>query len=196
MSLKGKRIIGGIGGLSVLILLFIFIMTLCYPYSPFSVKKNYVYQPNKVLHNGKIFEEIFNDFKGSYENDLKADLNNKVPNLTIDRTQYVLPIFEQDWLVSKDSIPIDKMKLDTMLFEVKQVREIFLSLLVQVDYTSEQRGYLVNNIKDLLLLEENIIQLKNGSYLSRGELKRGFRNLSTEFTKNFDSFVTFYERSH
>ncbi|MDH5160558.1 hypothetical protein [Heyndrickxia oleronia] len=196
MSLKGKRIIGGIGGLSVLILLFIFIMTLCYPYSTFSVKKKYVYQPNKVLHNGKTFREIFNDFKGSYENDLKADLNNKVPNLTIDRTQYVLPIFEQDWLVSKDSIPIDKMKLDTMLFEVKQVRGIFLSLLAQVDYTSEQRGYLVNNIKDLLLLEENIIQLKNGSYLSRGELKRGFRNLSTEFTKNFDSFVTFYERSH
>ncbi|MFH5779991.1 hypothetical protein [Heyndrickxia oleronia] len=196
MSLKGKRIIVGIGGLSVLIILFIFIMTWCYPYSPFSVKKNYVYQPNKVLHNGKTFKQIFNEFKGSYENDLKADLNNKVPNLTIDRTQYVLPIFEQDWLVSKNSIPIDQMKLDTMLFEVKQVRGILLSLLVQVDYTSEQRGYLVNNIKDLLLLEENIIQLKNGSYLSRGELKRGFRNLSTEFTKNFDSFVTFYERSH
>ncbi|GIN39300.1 hypothetical protein [Heyndrickxia oleronia] len=196
MSLKGKRIIGGIGGVFVLIILFIFIMTWCYPYSPFSVKKNYAFQPYKVLHNGKTFREIFKDFKGSYENDLKDDLNNKVPNLTIDRTQYVLPIFEQDWLVSKNSISIDKMKLDTMLFEVKQVRGILLSLLVQVDYTSEQRGYLVNNIKDLLLLEEDITYLKNGSYLSRNELNRRLRNLAAEFTKNFDSFVTFYERSH
>ncbi|MEK5175747.1 hypothetical protein NST63_21485 [Heyndrickxia sp. FSL W8-0496] len=138
----------------------------------------------------------FKDFKGSYENDLKDDLNNKVPNLTIDRTQYVLPIFEQGWLVSKNSISIDKMKLDTMLFEVKQVRGILLSLLVQVDYTSEQRGYLVNNIKDLLLLEEDITYLKNGSYLSRNELNRRLRNLAAEYTKNFDSFVTFYERSH
>ncbi|MGE8035998.1 hypothetical protein [Lysinibacillus sp. NPDC093692] len=58
-----------------------------------------------------------------------------------------MPIFEQDWLISKESIPFDELKLDRMLLDVKQVREVLLELVVQADYTSEERGYLVNNIK-------------------------------------------------
>ncbi|KOP80243.1 hypothetical protein AMS59_02270 [Lysinibacillus sp. FJAT-14745] len=170
-------------------------MTWFYPYSPFSVKKSYEYHPGKVLYGGKSYEAILNEFKESYNKDLKADLDNKYPNLTINRTQYVLPIFEQDWLISKDSIPFDVMKLDRMLLDVKQVREVLLELVVQADYTSEERGYLVNNIETLLSLEDSITQLKNENYLSRRELKIQFHNLCEEFKHNFDLFVTFYERS-
>jgi len=171
-------------------------MTWFYPYSPFSVKKSYAYHPDRVLYSGKSYEAILSEFKESYQKDLNADIDNEYPNLTINRTQYVLPIFEQDWLMSKDSIPFDALKLDKMLLDVKQVREVLLELVVQVDYTSEEKGYLVNNIKTLLSLEDRITQLKNENYLSRWELKIQFHNLYEEFMRNFDLFVTFYERSH
>ncbi|MEQ6353710.1 hypothetical protein ABNX05_03705 [Lysinibacillus sp. M3] len=171
-------------------------MTWFYPYSSFSVKKSYAYHPDRVLYSGKSYEAILSEFKESYQKDLNADIDNEYPNLTINRTQYVLPIFEQDWLMSKDSIPFDAMKLDKMLLDVKQVREVLLELVVQVNYTSEERDYLVNNIKTLLSLEDNITQLKNDKYLSRQELKIQFHNLYVEYIHNFDLFVTFYERSH
>ncbi|MFC9542139.1 hypothetical protein ACFTQ7_20015 [Lysinibacillus sp. NPDC056959] len=171
-------------------------MTWFYPYSPFSVKKSYVYHPDKVLDDGKSYEAILSEFKESYQKDLNADIDNENPNLTINRTQYVLPIFEQDWLMSKDSIPFEAMKLDKMLLDVKQVREVLLELVVKEDYTSEERDYLVKNIKTLLSLEDSITQLKNDKYLSRRELKIQFHNLYVEFIHNFDLFVTFYERSH
>ena len=171
-------------------------MTWFYPYSPFSVKKSYVYHPDKVLYSSKSYEAILSEFRESYQKDLNADIDNEYPNLTINRTQYVLPIFEQDWLMSKDSIPFDAMKLDKMFLDVKQVREVLLELVVQVDYTSEERDYLVNNIKTLLSLEDSITQLKNENYMSRQELKNQFHNLYVQYIHNFDIFVTFYERAH
>ena len=116
-------------------------MTWFYPYSPVSINKSYAYQPKKVLFNGKSYNEILNDFKESYEKDLNADLVNDYPNLTINQTQHILPIFEQDWLISKDAVSINSMKLDTILVEVKQVREVMLSLVIQADYTSVQKRF-------------------------------------------------------
>lgn len=180
----------------VFIVIFISIMTWLYPYSTFSVYKSYSFKPYKILFNDKSYKEIVNEFKASYEKDLKDNSDNKNINLTINRTQYILPIFEQDWLINKDSVSFNSMKLDSMIFEVQEVREILLKLIVQVEYTSEQRGYLVDIIRNLLSLEENIAELKNNKYITRSGLKRQFSNIYVEYTNNFRYFVTFYERSH
>ncbi|WP_408008233.1 hypothetical protein ACJROX_26760 [Pseudalkalibacillus sp. A8] len=193
MSKKVKKISWWAGGFIVFIVIFISIMTWFYPYSPFSVNKSYAYKPDKILFNGKSYEQILNEFKASYEKDLKADADNKYPNLTINRTQYILPIFEQDWLINESSVPIDAMKLDMMLFEVQQVREVLLNLDVQVDYTSEQRRYLVDMIRSIISLEDNIIELQNENYASRKELNRRFDNLYGAFTSNFRRFSSFYK---
>lgn len=170
-------------------------MTWIYPFSPLSINKSYDYQQKKVLHNGKTYNEIVNDFKESYENDLNADSVKDTTNLTIDRTQYILPMFEQEWLISKDAVSIDSLKLDTILSEVKSAREVMFSLLEQVDYSSEHRGYLIKIIKSLLLLEESIVDLKDEKFATRSELNRRLKNLSNDFSFNFSLYTSFYERS-
>lgn len=174
MGTKRKRIIWSITGL---IIVFIVVMTWFFPYSPFSVYKSYPYEPDEILFNGKTYETILNEFKDSYEKELKADLENEYSNLTIDRTQYILPIFEQDWLMNNGSVAINKMKLGTMLMEVKQARELLLSLIIQVDYTSEERGYLVDLINHFYVIEENINELKKEDYISRRGINRQLDNL-------------------
>lgn len=190
-----RRISLSIGGFSVLIVIFISVMTYQFPYSTFSVKNSYAYQPEKVLFNGEKYEEILNEFKDTYEIDLKADLDSEYSNLTIDRTRYILPIFEQDWLISNNSVSFDKVKFDKIHYEVQKIREVLLNLVIQEDYTSEQRKYLVDIIRDLLSLEDTISELKNENYVSRSELNNRLDNLYSEFMNNFRSFVTFYDRS-
>ena len=181
-----------IGGFVISIIVVISIITWFYPYSPLSVNQSYAYQPKKVSFNGKSYHEILSDFKESYEEDLNADLINNHPNLTINRTQFILPNFEQDWLISNESVSINDEKLETVLFEVIQVREDLLSLVGQAEYTREQRVYLIDLIRNILSLEDSIVALKNENYLTRSELNRQIDNLYNEFTSNFRSFVAFY----
>ena len=97
MSIKGKRMIVGLGIFIVLIMLFIAIMTWFYPFSPFSIHQSYIYKPGEVLYgHDKTYKDILNEFKKSYEKDLNDDLKSNDTNFTVDRTQYILPIFEQD----------------------------------------------------------------------------------------------------
>lgn len=191
MNIKREKIGWIIGGFIACSVSFISITTWLYPYSPFSVNKSYIYQRDKVLFNDKSYKEILYDFKNAYE----KDLNNEYLNLTVNRTQYVLPIFEQDWLISEDSVSIDAKQLDMMLWEVKQVREVLLNLVVEEDYASEQRDYLMNIIKKLLSLEESIIDLKNENYVSRSELNRRLNTLCRDFTSVFRLYIAFYDRA-
>lgn len=70
-----------------------------------------------------------------------------------------------------------------------------MELLIQVDYTSEQKGYLVHCVKNFETLEDSIIEMKNDKYATKGELNRQFDTLFSNFLYSFDSFVTFYTRS-
>lgn len=193
MKIKEKKYSSMITAFILFIIIFISIITWFYPYSTLSVSKSYTFQPNKVLINGKSYNKILSDFKEAYEKDYNDDLENTYPNLTILRTQYVIPVFEQDWLISKDSVSIDIEKLDTMLSKVKEVREVLLNLVVQAEYNSEQRYYLIDNIRNFLLMEESITELKNDSYVTRSELKRRFNNLYNDFITEFSLFVSFYD---
>lgn len=193
MGKKIKIISLSVGGFIGLIVVFISVMTWFYPYSIFSVDKSYAYEPEQYLYNGKEYEEILSEFKDSYQKDLEADMDNKSANLIIDRTQYILPIFEQEWLVSKSSVPIDETKLDTMLMEVKNARVLLLDLIVQVDLTGEQRDDLVHVIKNFSSLEDSITKLKNEDYASRKELNRQLDSLHSLFIFNFRTYIHFYD---
>ncbi len=174
-------------------------MTWFYPFSHFSAHKSYTYKPGKVLYNDdQTYKDILNEFKESYEKELDNEFentNNGI-DLTIDRTRYILPIFEQDWLIGTDPVSMDKNKLDKMLVDVKQTTDSLLDLVANEDYTSQEKGYLINSIKNFLRLEESITRLKEEKYFSRNELSNLFGNLRNHFRSNFDLFVTFYERSH
>ncbi|WP_026569232.1 hypothetical protein [Sediminibacillus sp. JSM 1682029] len=190
MTNRTKRIIAGAIGL---IILYILTMTWFYPYSIFSLHKSYAYKPDPVMVDGYLEDvEEFNDVFGK---DLE-ELESETPiDMTVERTQYILPLFEEEWLVSKNTHKMKEEDLETMLFEVRNARETLLSLVEQGDYSKEQRGYLVLSIESLLSLEESIVDFQNSSFTSRKTLKMQFHNLHVGFMNNFMMYRTFYEVS-
>ncbi len=185
-----KRIIIGVVGLFIISFV---IMTWFYPYSFVSVYKSYAFKPDPI-----VVDQYVNDleeFKSSYQEDLDELTTESNYDLTIDRTQYLLPLFEQDWLVSKVPVKMSIDDLGEILFEVKNARKILLELIANEDYTQEQRHYLVNSIESLLSLEEEIVDIKTGIAESRKTLRIQFNNLHGSFLGNFMMFEIFYERS-
>lgn len=120
---------------------------------------------------------------------------NNQPNPTIKRTQFILPTFVQDWLISNDPVSIDDKKLETILSEVKQAKEVLLTLFVEAEYTREQREYLADLIKKMSYYEDWIIALNNKNNLSRNQIKDELDILYIEFTSTFRVFISFYDLS-
>ncbi|MDQ0159994.1 hypothetical protein J2S77_001981 [Alkalibacillus salilacus] len=168
-------------------------MTWFYPYSMLSIHKSYSFTPDSVVVEN--YAEDLKIFNEAYEEDLEALESADNIDLTVDRTQYLLPMYEQDWLTSDDTVEMDKEKLDKMLFEVKNGREYLLELMVRKDYSEDQKDYLANVISGLLSLEDQLIDLKNGTAESRKTLNSQIRNVQSSFESNFMVFKTFYERS-
>ncbi|MRH42589.1 hypothetical protein GH741_07815 [Aquibacillus halophilus] len=184
-----KKIVIGLVGLFVIVIL---IMTWFYPYSIFSISKSYSFTPDSVVADEYLKD--LNEFKNTYEKDLEELTTDRNIDLTTDRTQYLLPLYEQDWLVSTEPLKMSMEDLDEILFEVKNNRKILLELLGREDYTKEHRQYLINNLESLLSLEEEIIDIKTEKAESLKTLKIQFGNLHGSFVNNFMMFEIFYER--
>lgn len=196
MNTKRKRKVWGIGS-GVFIVLVIAFISWYYPLSLFSIHQSFTYHPGSGTHNGKTYEEEIGEFKAAYEKDLKKYLESDSYNPTVNRTQFILPIFEQEWLIGTDSKTIDKDKLDRMLFDLQQARNTLLNLVSEGDYSREERVYLVDSINNFLNLEETIRFIKNGKYFSRSDLQRMLGNLQGNFWASFDYYTTvFYDVSH
>jgi hypothetical protein len=178
---------------SLSILFIILVMTWFYPYSFFSIKKSYLYNPDSVVVNQYV-REITN-FKEVVEQDLSENTSENPIDLTVDKTRAVLPILEQDWLVSKKPVPMNKQDLSTMLFEVENARDTLLNLVADQEYSSESREYLVATIGSLLLVEKSITDLINETAASRKALRIQFNNLKGEIMKSFMLYESFYEWS-
>jgi hypothetical protein len=188
MRKKKTWLVGALG-----LITFITMMTWFFPYSPFSVYKSYSYQAYKVSSSEGSYSTRVNNFRDTYEQDLKEDQENKYPNLTIVRTEGMLTTFEHDWLIHRERVSFDRTDIGNMLFEVEQDKETLLDLLVQVDYKREQREYLMNCIRDFSSLEEGLRDLQNERFASRSELNRRWDNIYVGYINSFSSYVTFYE---
>ena len=196
MNTKRKRKVWGIGS-GVFIVLVIAFISWYYPLSLFSIHQSFTYHPGSETHNGITYEEEIGEFKAAYEKDLKKDLESNNYHPTINRTQFILPIFEQEWLIGMDSKTIDIDRLDRMLFDVQQARNTLLDLVSEGDYSREERVYIVDSINSFLNLEESIRFIRNGKYFSRSDLQRLLGNLQEEFWASFDYYTTvFYDVSH
>ena len=196
MNTKRKRKVWGIGS-GVFIVLVIAFISWYYPLSPFSIHQSFTYHPSSETHNGKTYEEEIDQFKAAYEKDLAKDLESDNHNPTVNRTQFILPIFEQEWLIGTDSKTIDKDKMDRMLFDLQQARNTLLDLVSEGDYSREERVYLVDSLNNFLNLEESIRFIKNEKYFSRSDLQRMLGNLQDNFRESFDYYTTvFYDVSH
>ena len=196
MNIEPKRKFWGKGSVVMIVLVIAFI-TWYYPLSFFSIHQSVTYHPGSNTHNGKTYEEEIGEFKAAYEEELKKDLESDNYNPTVNRTQFILPIFEQEWLIGTDSKTIDKDKLDRMLFDVQQARITLLHLITEGDYSRKERGYLVDSINNFLHLEEYIRFIRNGRHFSRSDLQRMLGNLQGYFWASFNNYTTvFYDESH
>lgn len=182
-------------GVPVSLVAIILFLTWFYPYSPLSLAKSFTYKPKEVLYNDQTYDRMVHEFKAVYEKELEQGLEKTDRFATINRVQYILLAFEQDWLLTTEPVTMNKKELDSMLYFVAQSRDILLQLIAQENYTSEEKVYAVDMLRNFLKLEDDIRQIKHGSYLSRKELAISYGNLREEFRSDFEQFVTtFYDR--
>jgi len=159
-----------------------------YPLSPFSIHQSFTYYPGSETHNGKTYEEEISEFKATHA----KDLENAKYNPTVNRTQFIIPMFEQTWLIGTDAKTIDIDKLDRMLFDVQQARNTLLELVSEEEYSTEDKVYMVDSINNFLALEDSIRLIKDGKYFSKSELQRLLGNLQEEFWSSFEYYTTVF----
>ncbi|WP_397538552.1 hypothetical protein [Rummeliibacillus pycnus] len=155
-----------------------------YPYSFLSFNKSVTHdEGNSVVQQ---YLQDLSDFKSIYIIEPESDI-------TTDRIQYILQMYEQKWLISKKPVNMKFNELDIILIKVRENREILLDLAFRENYSPMAKQYLKESIQFCFELEEKIQELKNSYFNSRITLKRQYRNLHGEFISSFDMFVSFYK---
>lgn len=177
-----------LAGLYVIVM---FLITWYYPFSSFSLYKSYTYKPDPIMVQGYVRE--LNDFKSSYEKDYENMSTETPMNYTVNQTQTILHLFEQDWIVSGKPVNFTKTDLDNILNQVIHVRHSLFNLIERENYTYEQRQYLVGSIESLLHLEDSIRKIQIGNLESRKTIQTQFHNLHGSFMASFMMFESFYE---
>ncbi|MFE6169653.1 hypothetical protein ACFVP8_17540 [Viridibacillus arvi] len=165
-------------------ILFLISVNWFYPYSFLSVQKTLSFDADNIVVEA--YTEELNDFAKNYEFSPEF-------NLTTERTQYILQMYEQEWLISKKPVKLKMNDLEAIIMEVKETREILLELAFRETYSHETKDYLKASLKSCLDLEERIQYLQNSQNNSRSTLTRQFRNIQGEFISNFDLYTSFYE---
>lgn len=159
-----------------------------YPYSFISINKSISYNADTVVV--KQYQKDLKDFKNSYNKVL-----NKAPkdNLTIQRTQFIIQMYDQLWLTSTKPIQMKYQELDTILAEVKEARRILTELAIQESYSKDAKGFLKLTLENCSLIEENLEEIKDSKSHSRSTLNNQLQNLHMRFQSNFGIFKSFYE---
>ncbi|MCF6138812.1 hypothetical protein [Pseudalkalibacillus berkeleyi] len=175
----------------ILITTFIILINWFYPYSALSMTKSIPFTPNSIVVEH--YKEELTTFKKKYEEQVQSDDDVNV-NRTTDRIQYLLQMFEQDWLLKKESTKMTKSKLETIHFEVKEAKQILIELAFKESYDQDSKTLLRTLLESTLYIEENILYIINSDNHSRAESKNLLGNLHMSFVANFDHLTTFYDR--
>lgn len=132
-------------------------------------------------------------FRTIHESDLQESLiNGDIPNLTVSYTVGFLYFFEQDWLLSKDSVPMNEMQLHDIHLGLKSFRYNVLNLLAQENFSMEGKNYLVEMVNRIDSLEDRLHLLTSQSYV-RSDLNREFNHVYGEIFSLLNFYITFYE---
>lgn len=183
----------GVMTAGIFIILILAFMSWYYPLSPYSIHKSITYHPSA----DNTYEKEVSEFKLSYEQDLKNYLESESYNPTVNRTQFILPVFEQEWLISTDPQAINRDRLDRMLFEIEQTRNTLIDFVSEEGFSKEAKVHMVDNIKYFLNLEESIRFIRDGKYFTRNEFQRLLSNLHGDFWQGFTHYTdNFYAESH
>ncbi|MFJ7935575.1 hypothetical protein [Sporosarcina sp. NPDC096371] len=169
-------------GLTVLICLFL--MTLIFPYSFFSMYKPITF--NKADTN----------YLKDYRNELKVLRNVNDQNESSGRVEYytdfILNTYEMD-LMTADSVKVSKSDLNGMLNSIRSLRDLLLIMVFKEELSSESKKYLEQSLGWCLRVEENIVRIKSFPYYTRFQLVTIIENIQNDFQMSFDMYTHFYE---
>jgi hypothetical protein len=181
----GKNSKAIIVSLLCFIITFLLFVTWFYPYSFFSVYKTYSFKADPVVI--KRYVKEIDTFKN-------GDVKNSKDNLTKNYTQqYILQMYEQDWLTHEKRSKMNIFELNAILQTVRETKDDLLQLMTLVDYSKEEKQYLVDCIKDLSSLENEFTTIELNKNLTRSKVNTEFNNLSNSFFSCFLQYRTFYE---
>ncbi|WP_349409688.1 hypothetical protein [Pseudalkalibacillus sp. SCS-8] len=177
--------------LFILIFVTIFIgNNLIYPYSYFSFVKSFSYDANnKVVdqYKGKLTQ-----FKSEYE-DIYNSLNGtKKMDLTTDRIQYILRLYDQPSFISKEPTTISIEDLDTLLFRVEEIRELVIELSFQENYSISNKRRLQILLESTIGIEEKIEELKKPTFYSRETLSTKYKDIHVSVMLHFNHLTIFF----
>ena len=167
------------------LVLFFGIITWFYPYSSLSLHRSISYSPDPYLVED--YTEKMNGLSKKYAEGSDDDL-------TMDRLQYILQMYDQEWLLSEKAVVMTKEDLDNVAFDVKQARNVLIDLSFEETYSADVEKQLRLSIENCLAIEENVEELKDANFLTRDLVQIQYRNLHGTFDSSLRTLETMYDR--
>lgn len=159
-------------------------MAWVYPYSFFSIQKDVSFHSDEMVV--QTYNHELHEFRKIHEGNSRKDLVNE-------RTDYIIQLYEQNWLTSEKNVTIYHYDLDTMLNQVKNTRYWLLELAFVDGYTQEAKEYLKLNIEQCMALEAKIMAMQNATFDSKTELNKQLKNLQNQFKFSLNVYTSFYK---
>jgi hypothetical protein len=158
-----------------------------YPFSSFSIKKSFSYLADPLVVEQ--YRSEVDDFKKVYGS---SDNGGEKIDLTMDRVKYILEQYEQIWIMSEEPTKVSQDSLDSILFELKEVRKLTIELTYEESY-NDAKDFLRMMLEKNIALEEEVHVLKDSTFHSYITLSRQMGNLHMGFIQSFGLFTSFYE---
>ncbi|TKD72343.1 hypothetical protein [Pseudalkalibacillus hwajinpoensis] len=175
----------GIGiGIGIIVLLYVGISWF-YPYSELSFNKSLTYHADPYLVEDYV--QQLNDLTNNYESVSNDDM-------TYDRLQYILQMYDQEWMMSEEPVEINQDDINQIAFEVKEARNLLLSLAFEETYLPNAKMELKHAIENFLAIEESVYELRDSDSYSRDTLQIQYHNLHVMFENSMRMLITFYDR--
>lgn len=176
--------------IGVIIGFVLFVTTIFFPYSFFSVYKSVSVQTELP---------VLQDYKMKLYEFKKVDEENEGWNLLKDyrldhvksSSEYVLKTYESDLMTNSRS-KISKSELNEMLGSVKSLQNNLLYITFEEEHSSESRKYLYATLRWMQAAEEEIVRIKSSPYYTRFQLIDLVEEIQNDIRMSFDMYIQFY----
>ncbi|MBN8209056.1 hypothetical protein JI666_09900 [Bacillus sp. NTK071] len=168
-----------------MIILFFFGISWFYPYSELSLNKSLTYHADPYLVEDYV--QQLNDLTNNFESVSSEDMTN-------DHLQYLLQMYDQEWMMSEESAKMNQADIDQIALDVKEARNLLLTLAFEETYSPNVISQLKYVIENCLAIEESVYDLRDSETHSRDTLQTQYHNLHGTFENSLRMLLTFYER--
>ncbi|WP_433750540.1 hypothetical protein [Falsibacillus pallidus] len=157
-----------------------------YPYSFISVKKSIEFTPDI-----KMAEGVTMDLQSLHHFYAKNPAESE--DLTANRTEYILDIFDEEGLSSKKTVKMDDRQMTDYLTFNQRARTLLLELAFREKYTKETKEYLKMAVENNIEIETALLKVKNDPTITRGRAESYLHEAYMMMQNQVDYYQSFYE---